>query len=53
MISVYREGSRYLFRCRRCKRSNLNGVQAAFLVDLEAHGYTLTKGVREERRAHG
>ena len=53
MISVYREGSRYLFRCRRCKRSNLNGVPAAFLVDLEAHGYTLTKGVREERRAHG
>ncbi len=53
MISVYREGIRYLFRCRRCKRSNLNGVPAAFLVDLEAHGYTLTKAGNGGRQAHG
>jgi hypothetical protein len=53
VISIYRKGSRYLFRCSRCKRSNLNGVPAAFLADLEAHGYTLTRNGREGRQAHG
>ena len=53
VISIYRKGSRYLFRCRRCKRSNLNGVPAAFLVDLEAHGYTLTKTALEKGAAYG
>ena len=53
LISLYREGSRYLFRCRRCKRSNLNGVPAAFLVDLEAHGYSLTKAGRGGGPVHG
>ena len=50
LISLFRKGSSYLFRCGRCKRSNLNGVPIAFLADLEARGYSLT---RERRQAHG
>lgn len=53
LISLFRKGSRYLFRCGRCKRSNLNGVPAAFLADLEAHGYSLTKGAGGKVVAYG
>ncbi len=53
LISLFRNGSRYLFRCGRCKRSNMNGVPVGFLADLEVHGYSLTKPGREGRQAHG
>ena len=50
LISLFRKGSSYLFRCGRCKRSNLNGVPVAYIADLEARGYSLT---RAGRQAHG
>ena len=50
LISLFLKGSSYLFRCGRCKRSNLNGVPVAYLADLEARGYSLT---RTGRQAHG
>ena len=53
LISLFRKGSRYLFRCGRCKRSNLNGVPVAYLADLEARGYSLTRTFREGRQARG
>ena len=53
LISLYRSGSRYLFRCGRCKRSNLNGVPVRLLIDLEVHGYSMTRPGREGRQAHG
>jgi len=53
LISLFRKGSRYLFRCGRCKRSNLNGVPVWFLADLEARGYSLTRTARAGRQAHG
>ena len=53
LISIYRKGIRYLFHCGRCKRSNLNGVPEAFLIDLQEHGYTLTKTAREKGAAYG
>lgn len=53
LISLFRNGSRYLFRCGRCKGSNLNGVPVRLLIDLEAHGYSLTRPGREGRQAHG
>jgi hypothetical protein len=53
LISIFRQGSRYLFRCGRCRRSNLNGVPVAFLADLEAHGYSLTRPGREGMQAYG
>lgn len=53
LISLYREGSRYLFRCSRCKRSNLNGVPVGLLIDLEAHGYSLTRAGRGGRQVYG
>ncbi len=53
LISLFRKGSRYLFRCGRCKRSNLNGVPMAYLADLEARGYSPTQAGREGRQAHG
>lgn len=49
VISLFRKGSRYLFRCGRCKRSNLNGVPVAYLADLEARGYSLTRMGRQTR----
>ncbi|MCX5819844.1 MAG: hypothetical protein NT047_08040 [Deltaproteobacteria bacterium] len=53
LISLFRMGSLYLFRCGRCKRSNLNGVPVAFLADLEARGYSLTRPGREGMQAYG
>jgi len=53
LISVLRKGSRYLFRCGRCKQSNLNGVPVRLLIDLEARGYLLTKQGRAGGQAHG
>ena len=53
LISLFRKGSSYLFRCGKCKRSNLNGVPVAYLADLEARGYSLTRQRREGRQAHG
>jgi len=53
LISLFRKGSRYLFRCGRCKRSNLNGVPARLLIDLEARGYSLTQAGNGGRQAHG
>jgi hypothetical protein len=53
LISLFRKGSRYLFRCGRCQRSNLNGVPVAYLADLEARGYSLTGTGRERGQAHG
>ena len=50
LISLFRNRSRYVFRCGRCKRSNLNGVPVGFLADLEARGYSLTM---LGRQAHG
>ncbi len=53
LISLFRKGRRYLFRCGRCKRSNLNGVPLAYLADLEVRGYSLTKQGRAGGQAHG
>jgi hypothetical protein len=53
LISLFRKRSRYVFRCGRCKRSNLKGVPVAYLADLEARGYSLTKQGREGRQAYG
>jgi hypothetical protein len=53
LLSLFRKGSRYLFRCGKCKRSNLNGVPVAYLADLEARGYSLTRLGREGRQANG
>ncbi len=53
LLSLFRKGSSYVFRCGRCKRSNLNGVPVAYLADLEARGYSLTRTAREGRQAHG
>jgi len=53
LISLFRKGSSYLFRCGRCKRSSLNGVPVAYLADLEARGYSMTRAGREGRQAHG
>ena len=53
LISLFREGRSYLFRCGKCKRSNLNGVPVAYLADLEARGYSLTRTARAGRQAHG
>jgi hypothetical protein len=53
LISLFRKGCRYLFRCGRCKRSNLNGVPVAFLANLEARGYSLTKSAGAGGQAHG
>lgn len=49
LISLFRKGSSYLFRCGQCKRSNLNGVPVAYLADLEARGYSLTRTRRQAR----
>jgi len=53
LISLFRKGRSYLFRCGRCKRSNLNGVPMRLLIDLEARGYSLIRPGREGRQAHG
>jgi hypothetical protein len=53
LISLFRKRSLYVFRCGRCKRSNLNGVPVAYLADLEARGYSLTRQGQEGRQAHG
>ncbi len=53
LISLFREGRSYLFRCGKCKRSNLNGVPVAYLADLEARGYSLTRTAKAGRQAHG
>jgi len=53
LISLFRKGRSYLFRCGRCKRSNLNGVPMRLLIDLEARGYSLTSQGQEGRQAHG
>lgn len=53
LISIFRKRSLYVFRCGRCKRSNLNGVPVAYLADLEARGYSMTRAGREGRQAHG
>jgi hypothetical protein len=53
LISLFRKRSLYLFRCGRCKQSNLNGVPVGFLADLEARGYSLTKPLRAGGQAHG
>lgn len=50
LISLFRKGSSYLFRCGKCRHSTLNGVPVAYLADLEARGYSPT---RERRQAHG
>ena len=46
LISLFRKRSLYVFRCGRCKRSNLNGVPMRLLIDLEARGYSLTRQAR-------
>ncbi|MDA8126600.1 MAG: hypothetical protein M0009_15610 [Deltaproteobacteria bacterium] len=53
LISLFRKGSSYLFRCGKCKRSNLNGVPMAYLADLEARGYSLTRQARTGGQGHG
>jgi hypothetical protein len=53
LISLFRNRSRYLFRCGKCKRSNLNSVPVAYLADLEARGYSLTQAGSRGRLAHG
>jgi len=53
LIFLSLEGSRYVFRCGKCRRSNLNGVPTALLIDLQARGYTLTNAARSQRQSHG
>ena len=53
LISLFRKGSSYLFRCGKCKRSNLNGVPMAYFADLEARGYSLTRPKRKGKQTYG
>jgi len=53
IFTVYREGYRYVFRCGKCRHSNLNGIPVAFVSHLQAQGYTMTNTLRKNRRAYG
>ncbi|PIP07997.1 MAG: hypothetical protein COX51_05410 [Syntrophobacteraceae bacterium CG23_combo_of_CG06-09_8_20_14_all_50_8] len=53
IITLYREGYRYVFRCGKCQQSNLNGIPVAFLANLEVRGYTLTNTMRKNRQSYG
>lgn len=51
LVNLFRNRSRYLFRCGKCKRSNLNGLPMRLLIDLEARGYSLKQAGRESEGA--
>ncbi len=53
IITLYREGYRYVFRCGKCRQSNLNGIPIAFVNNLLAQGYTLANTIRKNRSAYG
>jgi hypothetical protein len=53
MISGFRQGYRYSFRCGRCRQSTLHGIPFATELDLLAQGYTRTEARKERQRAYG
>jgi len=53
LITGYREGRAYAFRCGRCRQSTLHGIPFAIDLDLLSQGYELTEDRKEKRRAYG
>ncbi len=53
LITGYRDGNAYAFRCGRCRQSTLHGIPFATGLDLLAQGYALTEERKRNRYAYG
>ena len=53
LITGYREGRAYAFRCGRCRQSTLHGIPFATAPDLTALGYARTETRKGRQRVYG